>query len=136
MSHASGYAGKPFGSMMKSKKSRSRSKKLDNFVENHPIADSINIKVFSSDVERNQGQDEYDEENDPEEDMLLAYYAKKFQAKDLAKQVSPSRPTSTTRTVYKDSTIEVEQLENDLKNSKLTAHKLVDENKKLRTFNR
>ena len=41
---------------MKKKKTKSK-KRIDNFVENHPIADSINIKVFSSDVDQLNGGD-------------------------------------------------------------------------------
>jgi hypothetical protein len=67
-SHAvGGLPNKQFESIMKhKKKSRSRSKKhrgpLDSAIdENHPIADSINIKVFGSDVDDHaEGLDSFD----------------------------------------------------------------------------
>ena len=43
---------------------------------------------------------------------------------------------SISRSTLKEATIDVEQLENDLKNHKLTANRFVEENKKLKTFNR
>lgn len=57
---------------------------MHSIVENHPIADSINIKVFSSEMDdgRYNEPEQIDDESE-DENELLAFYARKFQSKSL-----------------------------------------------------
>jgi len=75
----------PFDSLMKPKsRSKSRKRPMHSIVENHPIADSINIKVFSSEMDdgRYNEPEQIDDESE-DENELLAFYARKFQSKSL-----------------------------------------------------